>query len=647
MHSKPIQLLLLCTFALFSDVIFGDPPYNICSSSGSYVNGGSFENNLNNLLSSLSSNASDSKFYNTSNGIASDRVYGLYMCLDYISNDNCQKCIATVTEEIVKLCPQAKEAIVWEELCQLRYSNINFLGSLNVTGNIGLDNVQNLTEPKKFESVVNETLRNLTKVASFHVSANMYATGDVPFGDQTIFALVQCTRDLAANDCNSCLQSAIGDIPSCCYASIGARVLSRSCYLRYEFYAFYNGVTGPTDSSNDKKESKNKSSKTWMIAGIAVVCCLLSKRLSMMNMVKHRPSAVLLFLFIVFMFMSSLNRVSGEDPVDIFCPSESPLYNLNSPFHHNLNLVLGLLSSDTASKAGFYNTFIGEETNRVYGQSLCRGDIGNSTVCKECIEKASQDIMNRCRSESAMIWYNLCQVRYSFQSFDVVAYTGKYPKQNDEEKNVSDPIRFREYLTFLMKSLSNEAAFNPVKNMFAAGEIDYPGKKTIYGLVQCTRDMSHDGCSTCLSYAFTEITACCSYREGGIILSRTCNMRFQMSQFFNASSAYMLVYPTSSGGKRKSWILVLIISGSIFVLALFVGLGIACLRGKKNRDRDEEMSERTLLQELTTPKHVAVTEEGDLISSEELNSILDLWTNVPFMAVPTQPILAETLGHRS
>jgi len=262
MHSKLIQLLLLCTFSLFSDVVFGDPPYTICSSSGSYVNGSSFENNLNNLLSSLSSNASDSKFYNTSYGIAPDTVYGLYMCLDYISNDSCQKCIATVTEEIVKLCPQAEEAIVWEELCQLRYSNNNFLGSLNVTGNIGLDNVQNLTDSEKFESAVNETLRNLTKVASFKVSANMYATGDVPFEDETIFALVQCTRDLTANDCNRCLQSAIGDIPSCCYASIGGRVLSRSCYLRYEFYAFYNGATGPTDSSNGNRESKSKQFKS-------------------------------------------------------------------------------------------------------------------------------------------------------------------------------------------------------------------------------------------------------------------------------------------------------------------------------------------------------------------------------------------------
>lgn len=37
-----------------------------------------------------------------------------------------------------------------------------------------------------------------------------------------------------------------------------------------------------------------------------------------------------------------------------------------------------------------------------------------------------------------------------------------------------------------------------------------------------------------------------------------------------------------------------------------------------SNETDKEMSERTLLQELTTPKHVAVTEEGDLISSDEM-----------------------------
>jgi len=45
------------------------------------------------------------------------------------------------------------------------------------------------------------------------------------------------------------------------------------------------------------------------------------------------------------------------------------------------------------------------------------------------------------------------------------------------------------------------------------------------------------------------------------------------------------LFLNSQGGKWKSWMFVLIICGSIFVLALVVGLGIACLRGKNNRDR--------------------------------------------------------------
>ncbi|TKY71216.1 Cysteine-rich receptor protein kinase 10 [Spatholobus suberectus] len=271
MVSKSLQFFLLCTLALVSDVAVADPPYPNCSTSSSYAEGSFFRNNLINLLSSLSLNASISKFYKTSYGIAPNRVYGLYMCLDYITNESCQKCITTAAQDVVKLCPRAKEADLWEEFCQLRYSNKNFMGRFDVTGNIGLDNIQNISEPEKFEAAVDETLSNLTKVASFDVSANMSATGAVPFKDKTIFALVQCSRDLTANDCSRCLQSAIGYIPGCCYSSIGARVLSHSCYLRYEFYPFYLGATGPTNSSTGKNEGTNNSRKILMITSIMVV----------------------------------------------------------------------------------------------------------------------------------------------------------------------------------------------------------------------------------------------------------------------------------------------------------------------------------------------------------------------------------------
>ncbi|KAK7308141.1 hypothetical protein VNO77_41738 [Canavalia gladiata] len=241
-------------------VAFADPPYENCSKS-SHVNDSSFETTLISLLSFFSANSSIQKSYYTSYGSGPSRVYGMYMCLDYVSNESCQKCITTASEDICILCPHAKEAIVWEEVCQLRYSNNNFMGMLDVTGNLGLCNEQNLTEPEKFQSAVNQILRSLTEVVSLNVSANKHATGEVPFEDKAIYALVQCSTDLSVNDCRKCLQSAIKDIPDCCYASIGARVLGRSCYLRYEFYPFYLGETGTRGSTTGNNEGTSKNGK--------------------------------------------------------------------------------------------------------------------------------------------------------------------------------------------------------------------------------------------------------------------------------------------------------------------------------------------------------------------------------------------------
>lgn len=246
-------LFLLFTISFLSDISIADPPYELCSTSSNYTNGSSFQNNLNDLVVFLPSNASISKSHNVSSGKNPDTVYSLFMCLDYVSNQTCQDCIATAAQDILKLCPQAEDAIVWEEVCQLRYSNENFYGKANVTGKMGFSNVQNVSEPERFESVVNGLLSGLTEKAALNVSADLYAIGEVPFEKKTIYGLVQCTRDLSGSDCDRCLKSAISYIPECCYSSIGARVLSRSCYLRFEFYPFYDGEPDPDDSSGKTK----------------------------------------------------------------------------------------------------------------------------------------------------------------------------------------------------------------------------------------------------------------------------------------------------------------------------------------------------------------------------------------------------------
>lgn len=251
----------------------------------------------------------------------------------------------------------------------------------------------------------------------------------------------------------------------------------------------------------------------------------------------------MLIFIIPFLFF---RHVSGSDPLYTWCPSEFPDYTPNTTFHNNLKILLESLSSNI-SASGFYNTSVGDEPDKVYGLALCRGDT-NSTVCENCVEKASLDILNTCRSQDAIIWYELCQVRYSFQMFiSRMVYTGKFPEEDNQERNVSDPTRFSEVLMYLMNNLSDMAAFVPAKNMFASGEIEFSRKITIYGLVQCTRDISEASCYNCLSSALGDLSACCSYREGGIVLSGTCNVRFELSQFFNSSSQYLLVYPSSKG----------------------------------------------------------------------------------------------------
>uniref|UniRef100_A0A7N2MB55 non-specific serine/threonine protein kinase n=1 Tax=Quercus lobata TaxID=97700 RepID=A0A7N2MB55_QUELO len=237
---------ILLFYSLFV-LAFAEPPYNFCSNT---TIGSPVQYNLNNLFLSLHSNASVSNFYYTSIGNGPDRLFGLYMCLDYVTNY-----------------------------------------MLNVTGNLFTDiNMMNISEPEQYRSIVNDTLGDLTKQAAFGSLANMYATGEVPFIDRTIYALVQCSGNLSAEDCNSCLHIAITEILTCCYSAIGARVMGTSCYLRYEVYPFYGDALAPPKNLIAGSGGRKK----WMIIILTIVSvclaiALLGKNKIMITPITHVP----------------------------------------------------------------------------------------------------------------------------------------------------------------------------------------------------------------------------------------------------------------------------------------------------------------------------------------------------------------------
>ena len=69
----------------------------------------------------------------------------------------------------------------------------------------------------------------------------------------TLYALVQCTRDLSEISCAQCLSIAVNNFPNFCSNRKGCRVLYSSCYVRYELYPFFfpldSNKTGPSNTA--------------------------------------------------------------------------------------------------------------------------------------------------------------------------------------------------------------------------------------------------------------------------------------------------------------------------------------------------------------------------------------------------------------
>ncbi|KAL8468874.1 hypothetical protein ACS0TY_031907 [Phlomoides rotata] len=262
---------LFLLYSLFS-VIHPEPPFKLCDSP-KFPDNSPYEASLDNLLSSMRSTpAPVPKFNKTSIGTQTNRIYGLFLCYSYSPQDECQTCIReSLPQNIRRLCDHKYEAVVWDEYCLFHYSTQNIFGQLNVTVNIPLYNKKNISDPETFRSVVNKTLHDLTKLAAFNSSYEMHSSGSTSFtGNTTLYAFVQCSQDLSPSNCSTCLESAIENILPY-YFSRGGRLLSSSCFLRYELYAFYDGQTESDSQTNQTSEPKaGKRIENWKIAVVAL-----------------------------------------------------------------------------------------------------------------------------------------------------------------------------------------------------------------------------------------------------------------------------------------------------------------------------------------------------------------------------------------
>nr|DAD20608.1 TPA_asm: hypothetical protein HUJ06_022071 [Nelumbo nucifera] len=237
---RPCCLLLLISSLLLINL---SPTYaqlyDVCSNTTSFAPNSLFETNLNILLPSLSSNAINTGFYNTSVGEYPDQVYGLILCRGDITPEVCRNCLETIIDDVKQLCPDRKGATVWFLMCFLRYSDHRFFSSTEELGTVHIQTTTNMTDPDRFLPFVKDFMGNLSFQAAFDPSNSMFAVKKEQFtAFITVYGLMQCTRDLSRNDCYECLQVAMKHYESCCYFN-RAKILRFSCFIIIELYPFY------------------------------------------------------------------------------------------------------------------------------------------------------------------------------------------------------------------------------------------------------------------------------------------------------------------------------------------------------------------------------------------------------------------------
>ncbi|GAB4826733.1 hypothetical protein Ancab_040002 [Ancistrocladus abbreviatus] len=108
-----------------------------------------YQKTLDNLLSSLASNATQPNgFYNATSGSSggAETIYGIFLCRGDDTTDVCKTCVNTAVSDLTqKDCPRSKEAIIWYDECLVRYSNQSFFGQLDDQLVFHPGNTQNIT----------------------------------------------------------------------------------------------------------------------------------------------------------------------------------------------------------------------------------------------------------------------------------------------------------------------------------------------------------------------------------------------------------------------------------------------------------------------------------------------------------------------
>ncbi|MED6137434.1 hypothetical protein PIB30_065040 [Stylosanthes scabra] len=243
---------------------------------------------------------------------------------------------------------------------------------------------------------------------------------------------------------------------------------------------------------------------------------------------------------------------SSEEDLTHLC-LDSGNYTTNDPYDKNLRDLLIYLTSEAPTN-GFAMASKGQGKTRTHGLASCRGDLSPHD-CWSCIVRASGDMLKLCPNKKAatMLSEN-CTIRYSNEDFfgqgQTVTNTSSswfcWRTVSSNKTMTKNATAFGRMVQEFLTQLCEEAALQT--RMYASGMSEHDEFQTLYGLAQCSRDLSTIDCTKCLneSVSYVELPECGKEREGVRVYSESCRVRYEVYPFLNDHSHYPIPSPIPS-----------------------------------------------------------------------------------------------------
>ncbi|KAL6960565.1 hypothetical protein U1Q18_038328 [Sarracenia purpurea var. burkii] len=235
---------------------------------------------------------------------------------------------------------------------------------------------------------------------------------------------------------------------------------------------------------------------------------------------KSRNQTWVILLINLFTLAQSDPRI---DEAELFCGRSTP--PRNATYIPNFVKEMEVLSQLVA--ADHWGRYVVNSTVPIFGLAQCYQDLSH-TDCLLCYAVSRTRLPHCLPAISALIYLDGCFLRYDNYDFfnesvDPVRDKVNCSSSVGEVSGTRKP-EFNTSVGELVANLTRAAVLN---GGFAVGEA-----KGVYGLAQCWKTVSSDGCRDCLEKAADQVRGCVPSGEGRG-LNAGCYLRYSTTKFYN------------------------------------------------------------------------------------------------------------------